>query len=152
MRSKDIALYMDFAKRVSLMSYCDRKKVGAIVVDKAGTNVISMGYNGTPSGFPNDCECNGKTHPHVLHAEQNALMKLAASHQSSDGGSIFVTLSPCETCSVLIIQSGIKKVFFNERYRVDNGLKLLAQSGIEVTHLVDTECGYKESPLLFSAF
>ena len=98
--------------------------------------IISDGYNGTPSGFPNVCESSeGVTLPYVLHAEANAITKVARSNNSSEGGTLYVSTSPCMECSKLIIQSGIKRVVFSELYRITDGLDLLRQAGIEVIHL-----------------
>lgn len=115
-------------------SYCERRKVGALVVkDKM---IISDGYNGTPSGFENKCEdSNNVTHPYVLHAEANAITKLARSSNNSDGSTLYVTASPCIECAKLIIQAGIKKVVYAEKYRLTDGIDLLAQAGIEVIYL-----------------
>lgn len=109
-------------------SHCERKKVGAIIVkDK---RIISDGYNGMPSGFPNACEVNGETRIEVLHAEANALTKLAKSNNSSEGATLYVTMQPCLECSKLIIQSGIKEVIYLESYRDDRGLRLLITSQV----------------------
>ena len=98
--------------------------------------IISDGYNGTPSGFPNVCESSeGVTFPYVLHAEANAITKVARSNNSSDGSTLYVTASPCMECSKLIIQSGIRRVVFSELYRITDGLDLLREAGIEVVHL-----------------
>lgn len=115
-------------------SYCRRRQVGAIIVkDKM---IISDGFNGTPSGFENVCEDEeGVTKPYVLHAEANALTKVARSNNSSDGATLYVTSSPCLECSKLIIQSGIKRVVFNELYRLNDGLLLLERAGVECVHL-----------------
>lgn len=111
-------------------SYCERRKVGALVVkDKA---IISDGYNGTPSGFENVCEDNNNvTKPYVLHAEANAITKLARSNNSSDGATMYITASPCIECAKLIIQAGIKRVVYGENYRLRDGLDLLERAGIE---------------------
>ena len=115
-------------------SYCERRKVGALLVKDR--MIISDGYNGTPSGFENICEDeNNNTKAYVLHAEANALTKLAKSTQSSIGATLYVTMSPCYECSKLIIQTGIKKVVFDEIYRISDGLDLLRKSGIEVFQL-----------------
>ena len=126
--------YLRMAKIWSENSYCERRKVGALIVkDKM---IISDGYNGTPSGFPNVCESSeGVTLPYVLHAEANAITKVARSNNSSEGGTLYVSTSPCMECSKLIIQSGIKRVVFSELYRITDGLDLLHQAGIEVIHL-----------------
>ena len=115
-------------------SYCQRRKVGALVVkDKM---IISDGFNGTPSGFENVCEDeNNVTRPYVLHAEANAITKLARSHNNSDGATLYVTASPCIECSKLIIQSGIKRIVYGEKYRLDDGINLLKRAGIEVEFL-----------------
>ncbi len=115
-------------------SYCKRRKVGALVVkDKM---IISDGYNGTPSGFENICEDdNNLTKPYVLHAEANAITKLARSSNNSDGSTLYVTASPCIECAKLIIQAGIKRVVYGEKYRLDDGLQLLKRAGIELVFL-----------------
>ncbi len=115
-------------------SYCERRKVGAIIVkDKM---IISDGYNGTPSGFENICEDeNNITKPYVLHAEANAITKVAKSHNSSEGSTLYVTTSPCMECSKLIIQAGIKRVVFDEKYRITNGLDILERAGIELINI-----------------
>ncbi|MBQ8050929.1 MAG: dCMP deaminase family protein [Bacteroidaceae bacterium] len=115
-------------------SYCQRRKVGALIVkDKM---IISDGYNGTPSGFENICEDeNGLTKPYVLHAEANAITKIARSGNNSDGATLYVTDSPCIECSKLIIQSGIKRVIYAREYRFTDGIDLLRRAGIEVIHL-----------------
>ena len=115
-------------------SYCERRKVGAIIVkDKM---IISDGFNGTPSGFENICEDENKmTKPYVLHAEANAITKVAKSNNSSKGATLYVTTSPCMECSKLIIQAGIKRVVFDEKYRVTDGLEILERAGIELKNL-----------------
>lgn len=115
-------------------SYCERRKVGALIVkDKM---IISDGYNGTPSGFPNVCESEeGVTLPYVLHAEANAITKVARSNNSSEGSTLYITASPCMECSKLIIQSGIRRVVFSDLYRITDGLDLLKDAGIEIVHL-----------------
>jgi dCMP deaminase len=115
-------------------SYCKRRKVGALVVkDKM---IISDGYNGTPSGFENICEDeNQVTKSYVLHAEANAITKLARSNNNSEGSTLYVTASPCIECSKLIIQAGIKRVVYAEKYRLADGLNLLKRAGIEVIYL-----------------
>ena len=112
-------------------SYCARRQVGAILVkDKM---IISDGYNGTPAGFENVCEDeNGVTKPYVLHAEANAITKVAKSSNSSDGSTLYVTASPCIECAKLIIQAGIKRVVYHDEYRITDGLDLLRRAGIEV--------------------
>lgn len=112
-------------------SYCARRKVGALIVKDR--MIISDGYNGTPSGFENVCEDeNGVTKPYVLHAEANAITKVAKSGNSSLGATLYVTASPCIECSKLIIQAGIRRVVYSEDYRSSDGLDLLRRAGIEV--------------------
>ncbi len=126
--------YLRMAGIWSENSYCTRRKVGAILVKD--NMIISDGYNGTPSGFPNVCEDeHGVTLPYVLHAEANAITKVARSNNSSDGSTLYVSTSPCMECSKLIIQAGIKRVVFSELYRICDGLDLLRRVGIEVVHL-----------------
>ena len=125
-------------------SYCKRRKVGALVVkDKM---IISDGFNGTPSGFENICEDeNQVTRPYVLHAEANAITKLARSHNNSDEATLYVTASPCIECAKLIIQSGIKRIVYGEKYRLDDGIQLLERAGIEVEFLNMNEIVSKEN-------
>ena len=114
-------------------SYCKRRQVGALVVkDKM---IISDGYNGTPSGFENICEENDITKPYVLHAEANAITKLARSSNNSDGSTLYVTASPCIECAKLIIQAGIKRVVYAEKYRLNDGILLMERAGIKVEFL-----------------
>lgn len=126
--------YLRMAQIWAENSYCVRRKVGALVVkDKM---IISDGYNGTPSGFPNVCEDgNNTTYPYVLHAEANAITKLARSSNNSDGATLYVTAAPCIECAKLIIQAGIRRVIYGEEYRLADGLDLLRQAGIEVVYL-----------------
>ena len=125
--------YLRMASIWAENSYCNRRKVGALIVkDKM---IISDGYNGTPSGFENVCEDeNGVTKPYVLHAEANAITKIARSGNNSDGATLYVTDSPCIECAKLIIQSGIKRVIFARQYRLTDGVDLLKRAGIEVIH------------------
>ena len=119
-------------------SYCQRRQVGALVV-KEGM-IISDGYNGTPSGFENVCEDdNNVTKPYVLHAEANAITKLARSSNNSDGATIYITASPCIECAKLIIQAGIRRVVYGEKYRLTDGIDLLECAGIETTYLNPNE-------------
>ena len=112
-------------------SYCKRRKVGALIVKEK--MIISDGYNGTPAGFENVCEDdNDHTYPYVLHAEANAITKVARSNNSSDGATLYVTSSPCREGAKLIIQSGIRRVVFSEYYRLNDGIELLKKAGIEV--------------------
>ena len=131
--------YLRMARIWSENSYCERRKVGALLVkDKM---IISDGYNGTPSGFPNVCESEeGVTLPHVLHAEANAITKVARSNNSSEGSTLYVSTSPCMECSKLIIQAGIKRVVFSDLYRITDGLDLLRDAGVETVHIpLETE-------------
>lgn len=115
-------------------SYCERRKVGALLVKEK--MIISDGYNGTPSGFENICEDeSGTTKPYVLHAEANAITKVAKSNNSSEGSTLYVTTSPCIECAKLIIQAGIRRVVYGEHYRLDDGIKLLKKAGIEVVFM-----------------
>jgi dCMP deaminase len=126
--------YLDMARIWAQNSYCQRRQVGALVV-KQGM-IISDGYNGTPSGFENVCEDEtGVTKPYVLHAEANAITKLARSSNNSDGSTIYITASPCIECAKLIIQAGIKRVVYGEKYRLMDGIELLQRAGIEVVYL-----------------
>ena len=125
--------YLRMAQIWSENSYCVRRKVGALIV--RDNMIISDGYNGTPSGFPNVCEENNVTFPYVLHAEANAITKVARSNNSSEGGTLYVTASPCMECSKLLIQSGIKRVVFSDLYRIQDGLDLLRKAGIKVVHM-----------------
>ena len=129
--------YLRMAQIWAENSYCKRRQVGALVVkDKM---IISDGYNGTPSGFENICEDdNNVTKPYVLHAEANAITKLARSSNNSDGATIYITASPCIECAKLIIQSGIKRVVYAEQYRLTDGIELLKRAGIE-TILLNAE-------------
>jgi dCMP deaminase len=129
--------YLKMATIWAQNSYCKRRQVGAILVkDKM---IISDGYNGTPSGFENICEDeNNKTKPYVLHAEANAITKVAKSSNSSEGATMYVTSSPCMECAKLIIQAGIKRVVFTDNYRLEDGIELLRRAQIEVVQ-IDTE-------------
>jgi len=131
--------YLEMAKIWAQNSYCKRRQVGALIVQNK--MIISDGYNGTPSGFENNCEDeSNKTKPYVLHAEANAITKVAKSNNSSEEATLYVTTSPCLECSKLIIQSGIKRVVFCDRYHNEDGLKLLDRAGIEIVFIdVDRE-------------
>ncbi len=122
--------YLEMAEIWAQNSYCKRRKVGALLVKDR--MIISDGYNGTPSGFENICEEDGVTKPYVLHAEANAITKVAKSGNSSEGATLYVTASPCLECSKLIIQSGIKRVVYRDEYRLTDGIDLLLRAGIEV--------------------
>ncbi|HNQ36656.1 MAG TPA: dCMP deaminase family protein [Prolixibacteraceae bacterium] len=129
--------YLRMAAIWAQNSYCRRRQVGALLVKNK--MIISDGYNGTPSGFENNCEDeNNRTKPYVLHAEANAITKVAKSGNSSEGATLYVTSSPCLECSKLIIQAGIRRVVFTENYRLDDGIQLLNRAGIEVVQ-VDTD-------------
>lgn len=130
--------YLRMAKIWSENSYCERRQVGALIVkDKM---IISDGFNGTPTGFPNVCEDeNNVSFPYVLHAEANAITKIARSGNNSDGATLYVTDSPCIECSKLIIQAGIKRVIYAREYRLTDGVDLLRRAGIEVVKLDEKE-------------
>ena len=123
--------YLEMAQIWSRNSYCKRRQVGALIVEDR--MIISDGYKGTPSGFENVCEDeNGVTKPYVLHAEANAITKVAKSGNSSQGATLYVTASPCLECSKLIIQAGIRRVVYSDEYRLTDGVDLLRKAGIEV--------------------
>lgn len=126
--------YLRMAEIWSENSYCERRKVGALIVrDKM---IISDGYNGTPSGFENICEDeDGLTKPYVLHAEANAITKIARSGNNSNGATMYITDSPCIECAKLIIQAGIRRVVYSNKYRLVDGLELLKRAGIEVKYI-----------------
>ncbi|MGY8915376.1 MAG: deoxycytidylate deaminase, partial [Flavobacteriales bacterium] len=126
--------YLRMAKEWGKLSYCKRKQVGAIIVKDR--MIISDGYNGTPTGFENSCEDGeGYTKWYVLHAEANAISKVASSTQSCEGSTLYITLSPCKECSKLIHQSGIKRVVYQRAYKDDSGLQFLEKAGVVVTHM-----------------
>ncbi len=126
--------YMRMARIWAENSYCKRRQVGALLVKNK--MIISDGYNGTPSGFENNCEDeNNVSKPYVLHAEANAITKVARSNNSSDGATLYVTASPCIECAKLIIQAGIRRVVYGENYRVLDGLELLKRAGIDVEYV-----------------
>ena len=132
-KKHDIA-YLKMALEWAKLSYCKRRQVGALIVKNR--MIISDGYNGTPTGFENICEDDENyTKWYVLHAEANAIMKVAASTQSSQGATLYVTLSPCRECSKLIFQSGIKRVVYHNEYKDSSGIKFLKKAGIEFTHI-----------------
>ena len=146
MKPKFQKLYNNIAHEVAKMSHARRLQVGAVIVKD--DRVISMGYNGMPAGWENNCESEGidfdpitktrtgngvlTTKPEVLHAESNAIAKLAKSNDSGDGADIFVTHAPCMECSKLIFQSGIRRVYYSQDYRDDSGIRFLKQSGVEI--------------------
>ena len=126
--------YLRMARIWAENSYCQRRLVGAILVKDQ--MIISDGFNGTPSGFENICEDeSGHTKPYVLHAEANAITKVARSNNSSDGSTLYVTASPCLECAKLIIQAGISRVVYNETYRITDGLELLERAGVKCIHI-----------------
>lgn len=125
--------YMRMALEWAKLSYCDRKKVGALIVKDR--MIISDGFNGTPTNFENCCEIDGETKWYVLHAEANAILKVAASTQSCKDSTLYITLSPCKECSKLIYQSGINRVVYANEYKDTTGLEFLKQAGVELTYL-----------------
>jgi dCMP deaminase len=130
--------YLRIAKEWSNLSYCERKKVGAIIV--RDRMIISDGYNGTPTGFENCCEDDeGITNWYVLHAEANAILKVARSTQTCEGATLYITLSPCKECSKLIHQSGIKRVVYQMGYRDTTGLDFLIKAGVIVEQIQDLD-------------
>ena len=130
--------YLKMAQEWAKLSYCKRKQVGALIVKDR--MIISDGYNGTPSGFENCCEDNdGKTHWYVLHAEANAILKLAASTQSAKGATLYLTLSPCKECSKLILQAGIARLVYINEYSDDDGISFLRGHNIEIEQISESE-------------
>jgi dCMP deaminase len=128
--------YLQMARIWATNSYCKRRQVGALLVKEK--MIISDGYNGTPSGFENECEDeNNHTKAYVLHAEANAITKVAKSNNSSEGSTLYITTSPCIECAKLIIQAGIIRVVFTEKYRINDGLDLLERAKIELVHIED---------------
>ena len=130
--------YIRMARIWGENSYCKRRQVGALIVKEK--MIISDGFNGTPSGFENICEDeNGRTKPYVLHAEANAITKVARSNNSSEGATLYVTCSPCIECAKLIIQAGIRRVVFSELYHNTDGIDLLQRSGVEIEYIAEIE-------------
>lgn len=130
--------YLRMAKTWGSLSHCKRKQVGAIIVKDE--MIISDGYNGTPAGFDNCCENDqGETHWYVLHAEANAILKVAKSTNNCKGATLYQTLSPCKDCSKLILQAGIKKVVFIDNYKDTSGIDFLRDAGIEIVHIPNIE-------------
>ena len=126
--------YLKMASEWAKLSYCERKQVGALIVKNR--MIISDGYNGTPTGFENICETNlGATKWYVLHAEANAILKVARSTQSTEGATLYLTLSPCKDCSKLIHQSGIKRVVYSNKYKDTEGLDFLIKAGVEISYI-----------------
>lgn len=140
-KDKQLRLDIRYARMARIWaenSYCERRKVGALVV--RDQMIISDGYNGTPTGFENICEDDNNTSkPYVLHAEANAITKLARSNNSSEGATMYCTASPCIECAKLIIQAGIKRVVYSEKYRLIDGIDLLERAGVEVVYLDPSE-------------
>ena len=131
-KSKD-QIYMEMALKWGENSKCTRKKVGALIVKN--NNIISDGYNGMPSGFPNICEIGNKTRWEVLHAEANAILKCAKHGNSCNGATLYLTMSPCRDCSKLIHQAGIVRVVYRDEYRERDGIKFLEAAGVKVEKL-----------------
>mgnify|MGYP001149808451 FL=1 len=130
--------YLRMAAEWGALSHCERKQVGALIVKDS--MIISDGYNGTPTGFDNCCEDeNNKTQWYVLHAEANAIMKVAKSTNNSNGATLYITLSPCRECSKLVLQSGIRRVVYLNAYKDDSGLKFLEKAGVEIEHIPNIE-------------
>ena len=126
--------YMNMALEWAKLSHCKRKQVGALIVKNR--MIISDGYNGAPSGFDNCCEDeNGNTHWYVLHAEANAILKIASSNHDCNGATLYLTMSPCKECSKLIHQSGIVRLVYSKKYKDSSGLEFLEKAGVEVTYL-----------------
>lgn len=133
--------YLRMAQEWAKLSYCKRKQVGALIVKDR--MIISDGYNGTPSGFENACEDSyGDTHWYVLHAEANAILKLAASTQSAKGATLYLTLSPCRECSKLVLQAGIERLVYIQEYSDTSGINFLKKRGIEVIKISEDELFY----------
>ena len=127
-------VYLQMAGQWASLSHCTRKKVGALIV-KDGM-IISDGYNGTPSGFDNCCEDeDGNTHWYVLHAEANAILKVSKSTNSANGATLYLTLSPCKDCAKLVLQAGIKRVVFSNRYKDESGINFLELAGVDVEQI-----------------
>lgn len=126
--------YLKMALEWSKLSYCIRKQVGALIVKDR--MIISDGYNGTPSGFENVCECeDSKTKWYVLHAEANAILKVAKSTHSCDGATLYITMSPCKDCSKLVHQAGIKRLVYIDGYKDETGLKFLEEAGVDLLQI-----------------
>lgn len=136
-RKYDVA-YLRMAREWSKLSYCKRRQVGAIIVkDKM---IISDGYNGTPTGFENKCEDDdGSTKWYVLHAEANAILKVASSTQACDGATLYITMSPCKECSKLVHQAGIKRIVYLNEYKDNSGLEFLEKAGVSIEHISELD-------------
>jgi dCMP deaminase len=136
--------YMRMAAEWAQLSHCQRKQVGALIVKDR--MIIADGFNGSPSGFPNPCEDEaGDTHWYVLHAEANAITKLARSNNASVGATLYITLSPCRECTKLIHQAGIKRVVYRDAYKDESGLAFLESAGVEVVHLPAAETSIEQT-------
>ena len=130
--------YLRMAAEWAKLSHCNRKQVGALIVKNK--TIISDGYNGTPSGFTNACEDDqGETHWYVLHAEANAILKVASSTQACRGATLYITMSPCKHCSKLIHQAGIKRLVYFEEYKDTSGVRFLEKAGIGISHIKELE-------------
>jgi dCMP deaminase len=130
--------YLRIALEWAKLSYCTRKQVGAIIVKDR--MIISDGFNGTPTGFENSCETDeGDTKWYVLHAEANAILKVARSNHSCDGATLYLTLSPCKECSKLIHQAGIKRLVYMHKYKDNEGLSFLEKAGVEIDQIEDAQ-------------
>lgn len=130
--------YLRIAREWGMLSHCERRKVGAVIVKDR--MIISDGFNGTPTGFENPCENEeGYTKWYVLHAEANAISKVASSTQSCKGATLYITLSPCKECSKLIHQAGIKRIVYQTGYKDDSGLKFLEKAGVEIEQIKDLD-------------
>jgi dCMP deaminase len=128
--------YLRMATEWAMLSHCTRKKVGALLV--RDNMIISDGYNGTPSGFSNDCEDdNGETHWYVLHAEANAIMKVARSTNNARESTLYITLSPCKECCKLILQAGIRRLVYVNEYKDTTGIDFLKSAGVDIVHIAD---------------
>ena len=135
--------YLKLALEWANLSYCNRKKVGALIVKDR--MIISDGYNGSPSGFDNNCEDeNGETHWYVLHAEANAILKTAKSNHNCSGATLYLTHSPCKECSKLIHQSGIKRLVYIEQYKDKSGLDFLNEAGVEIKEITKSQLSINE--------
>jgi dCMP deaminase len=136
MNNKYDAVYLELADNLSVLSYANRKKVGALIVKD--NSIIADGYNGTPAGYSNDCEDeNGNTYWYVLHAEANAISKLAKCGPSSIGATLYITMSPCKECTKLIIQSGIKRVVYSSKYKDQTGIDFLGNFNVKCEYITD---------------
>ena len=139
MKPSDIEFYSKFASLVASKSHCNRRKVGAVLVSPEGDNILAYGLNGSPKGMDNCCEdSNGLTKPTTIHAELNAIAKAAKLGHSTKNSILFVTLAPCVNCAVLLLQSGISKIYYSQYYKDATGLELLASSGVTCNYIGPT--------------